>query len=209
VRNAQLDQQLAEATSDTQLQILEVKSAIERYEQELADKALIVSEYDGRVLEITTAVGQIISAGQRLGSIETEDERGELVAVTYFAVGDGKKIESEMAVRISPVTVQRERFGSMLGQVRSVSRFPVTLEAITNVVGSAEVAQGLARQGPSIEVFARLQEDSATPSGYRWTSGSGPDTRVTAGTTVAIRVTIDYRRPITYVLPLLRSWSGF
>jgi HlyD family secretion protein len=61
-------------------------------------------------------------------------------------------------------------------------------------------------------VTTRLRTDpDAGPgyTGYAWTSGSGPkDTKITAGTTAQVRVTIEKKAPITLVLPFLKSTSG-
>ena len=208
IKAQEIDQQQLETNSATALQIQEVERTIARYEEDLRTKSQIVNEYTGRILEITASAGQIVSAGQRMGAIETEDPHGKLLAVGYFQVSDGKKIEPGMDVRISPATVERERYGSILGKIVSVSPFPVTTEAITNVVGNAEVAQVLSAGGTKIEVFADLSTDPSSLSGYRWTSGKGPDIKITAGTTGGLRTTVEYRRPITFIIPILRRWSG-
>ncbi len=117
IKAKQIDQQQMETTSDTELQIQEIERTIARYEEDLRTKSQIVSEYTGRILEVTASVGQIVSAGQRLGAIETEDPNGKLLAVAYFQVSDGKKIEPGMDVRITPTTVERERYGSIIGKV--------------------------------------------------------------------------------------------
>jgi HlyD family secretion protein len=208
IRSRELAQRQLETVSDADLRIQEVERTIARYEEDLRTKSQIVSEYAGRVLEVTASVGQIVNAGQRLGAIETDDAGGRMLAVGYFQVSDGKRIEPGMDVRIAPATVERERYGSMLAKVISVSPFAVTTDAVTNVVGNAEVAQGLLAGGTKIEVFAELMPDSASFSGYRWTSGHGPDVRITPGTTGEIRATIEYRRPITFFIPIVRRWSG-
>ena len=208
IRAAEIDQAQLESDSDTQLELQDVRGSIARYEEELRTSSQIVSEYSGRILEVTAAAGQIVTAGQRLGSIEAEDPEGKLVAVAYFEVGDGKKITPGMSVRVSPVTVERERYGNMVGTVTSVSPFPVTTEAVTNVVGNAEIAQTLAAGGIKIEVFCDLEVDGNAPTGYRWTSGEGPDTDVSAGTTGSVRATVEYLRPISLVIPIMRRWSG-
>jgi NHLM bacteriocin system secretion protein len=207
-KSREIDQQHLETTSDSNLRVQDIEREIAKYEEDLRTKSRIVSEYTGRVLEVTTSVGQIVNAGQRLGAIETDDPKARLVAVVYFRVSDGKKIEPGMEVRITPVTIERERYGGIIGKVISVSPFPVTTDAITNVVGNAEVAQSLSAGGSKIEVFAELDENPSSPTGYRWTSGRGPDIKVTAGTTGDVRATVEDRRPLALVIPILRRWSG-
>jgi HlyD family secretion protein len=43
--------------------------------------------------------------------------------------------------------------------------------------------------------------ESSTPSGYRWTSGRGPDVTITSGTRCTGYVTTRAQRPFELVLP--------
>jgi HlyD family secretion protein len=54
-----------------------------------------------------------------------------------------------------------------------------------------------------------LVGESGNASGYRWSSSKGPDSKLTAGTTASVRITVEERAPITFLLPFLREWSGF
>jgi HlyD family secretion protein len=130
------------------------------------------------------------------------------MAVGYFKVGDGKKIRLGMPVNITPSTVKRERYGSIIGVIADVSAFPVSTDAVVAVVGNQEVAAELTRAQSRIQVYASLKIDLDTISGYGWTSGGGPDMTISSGTTAKVRATVQYFRPISYVIPLLRRWSG-
>lgn len=208
VRRKKIEQLLKEAQSESELRIQEIEDAIARYENQLETRGTIVSDYTGRIIEVTAAVGQIVNVGQRLGAIESQDEEGELVAVAFFRPADGKKIDENMDARISPSTVQREQFGSIVGAVTEVSPYPVTTDAVTNLVGNAELARTLTAGGSWIQVISTLESDPRSATGFRWTSGVGPDVEITVATTVSVRTTIESRRPISFVIPLLRRWSG-
>jgi HlyD family secretion protein len=197
-----------EASTSRKNQLQELQSNITVLELQLQQNSQIVSQHDGRILEITAHVGQLVRAGQRLGSIEVEDESSLLTGVVYFPIRVGKKIEPGMSIQIAPDTIERQRFGSMLGKVISVSAFPVTKEGIATLVGNPEVVEQLAAQGPAIEVAAALDQDPETFSGYKWSSSGGPPLKVTTGTTTTNRVAIEYRAPITYLMPFLRELSG-
>ncbi|MEH1814972.1 MAG: hypothetical protein V7K26_08295 [Nostoc sp.] len=81
-------------------------------------------------------------------------------------------------------------------------------EGALSVVGSSEFVEGLMSQGPQILITARLQPDTSTVSRYKWSSSKGPEMKVTSGITTSVQVTVEERAPITFVLPILRSWSG-
>jgi len=59
-----------------------------------------------------------------------------------------------------------------------------------------------------MQVVADLHPDSTTFSGYKWSSSKGPELNISSGTTTTVRVTIEERAPITFILPILRSSSG-
>ena len=122
--------------------------------------------------------------------------------------GDGKKIQPGMKVEITPATVQRERFGSIVAVVNDVSPFPVTQEGVARIVGHAAIAQNLTEKGAQIQVSTQLQQDPSTFSGLRWSSSRGPQLKVSSGTTATVQVTIEERAPISFVLPIFSSWTG-
>lgn len=209
-KEAGLEQQDLETSTTRKKEIQEVEREIARLELQLGDNSQIISQHSGRILEITVNPGQVIDAGTRLGSIEEENSSSKLVGITYFTVADGKKIQPGMTLQITPQTVKRERFGGILGTVTTVSAFPITKEGAASVVGNPEVVEGLVdqKQDGLIQVYGDLELDSTTRSGYKWSSSKGPTLKISPGTTTTVRVKVEERAPITFVLPILRSTSG-
>ncbi len=206
---SQAQQDLASATARKK-EIQEVSREIAKLELQLGNNGQIISQYSGRILEIIVTPGQVLNAGTRLASLEAENPSSKLVGVTYFPVAEGKKIQPGMTLQITPQTVKRERFGGILGSVTNVSGFPISKEAAASVVGNSEVLQGLVsqKQDGLIQVYGDLELDSTTESGYKWSSSNGPHLKISSGTTTVVRVKVEERAPITFVLPILRSGSG-
>jgi HlyD family secretion protein len=206
-RQTQLDQE--NRRSDLALQLMQLdiaaQRAISRVELRLERESRIVADCDGTILEVAIQPGQVVGLGMRVGTVEMDDPDGELTNLSFFSVADGKRIAVGDSARVTPSTVQREREGSIVGRVRRVSPFPVTQESVINNVGNAEIAQTLLRQGGAIEVEVDLERDFDSYSGFRWTS-KDPEKKFSAGTTTTVRITIEQRAPITYLLPILRTW---
>ncbi|MBW4562718.1 MAG: NHLP bacteriocin system secretion protein [Mojavia pulchra JT2-VF2] len=205
---AAAQQDLENATSRKK-EIQEVKREIAKLQLQLGDNSQIISQYSGRILEITLIPGQVINAGTRLATIEAENPNSKLVSVSYFPVADGKKIQPGMTIQVTPQTVKRERFGGIVGNVTNISRFPITKEAAALEVGNSEVLEALIsdKQEGVIQVFSDLKKTN-TPSGYKWSSSTGPHMKISPGTTTVVRIKVEERAPITFVLPILRSVSG-
>ena len=79
---------------------------------------------------------------------------------------------------------------------------PEVVESLISEKQQGSVQQGL------IQVSAELKPDSKTFSGYQWSSSTGPQIPISPGTTTTVRVKVEERSPISFVLPILRSVSG-
>lgn len=160
------------------------------------------------MLEVTAIPGQLIQPGERLGSIQAENSSEPLVSLTFFPDRDGKQIKPGMSAQITPSVVKREQFGGIVGEVTDVSPFPVTSQNITALVGNAELATQLAGNSAPVQVTILLKPDQQTNSGYSWTSSKGPNQKISTGTTASVQVRVGEIAPISYIIPIFRSWTG-
>ena len=130
--------------------------------------------------------------------------------VTFgFADKDGQQVKPGMEVQITPSLVKRERFGGILGKVKEVTSFPVTVQDMTTIIGNESLAESLMSSGgrAPVQVFAEL-DTASTNSGYKWSSSGGPDIKLSAGTTVQVRVRVGEVVPISYIIPIFKSITG-
>lgn len=190
---------------DNNATISEAERSIERIDNQLFTEGQVSSVHAGHVIEVTGMKGQFVEEGQRLATIRVKIEGGHLFAYAYFDVKDGKLIEVGYIAHVTPTTVKRERYGSIIGTVREVSKYPVTMEAVQKKVGNAEVAQRLTAGGDKIEVTVELERSG---EGFKWTSGKDPGIVISAGMNVTVRTNVEERTPINFVIPILRQWSG-
>ncbi|MBW4509340.1 MAG: NHLP bacteriocin system secretion protein [Scytonematopsis contorta HA4267-MV1] len=209
-RQASIAQQDLESSTVRKREMQEVRREIARLELQLSNNSQIISQHNGRILELTVSPGQVVNAGTRLGSINEQNADTKLVGISYFPVAEGKKVQPGMQIQITPQTVKRERFGGIVGSVTNISQFPITKEGANNIVGNSELVEGLISKNQEgvMQVFAELEVNSATPTGYKWSSSTGPVMKISSGTTTTVRVKVEERAPITFLLPILREFSG-
>ncbi len=212
VQAAQLNQQDREQSIEKNNKIQTTKRQISQLELELATKSRIISKYNGRVLAVAIAPGQTVSAGARIASIEIEDPNAQLMSVIYLANKDGKQIKPGMSVQVTPSPVKRERFGGIVGKVTQVDSSPVTKQDISKTIGNEDLAGDITQSfstsgGAPIQILAQLEQDPETGR-YKWSSSKGPELEITSGTKVEVRVQVDEKAPISYVIPLFKSLTG-
>lgn len=184
----------------------------------------------GRILELNVEVGEMVKKGQILatidqselkkqlqlsrdklaqfGAIAAQESSAKLVNVVFLPVSEGKKIKPGMSLQITPSTVKREEFGGIEAKVTNISAFPVTQQGAVSLIGNADILPSVLDKRPQLAVFTELQPDSSTFSKYRWSSSTGPQLKMTPGTTTSVRITVEQKKPIEFVLPILKDWSG-
>ncbi|MEH1944906.1 MAG: NHLP bacteriocin system secretion protein [Nostoc sp.] len=208
-KSQQIEQENLETHNTKINQIQEVNRAIAQLETQILDNSQIISPNSGCVLEVTSFVGQVTSPKTSLVTLNVGDKKTPLIAVTYFNVQDGKQIQPGMTVQITPASVKRERFGGIVGKVTSVSPLPVTREGAKSVIGNPDLVTNiLSTDGGDIEIRAEMELTPSTFNGYRWSSSQGPKLNISAGTTTNVRVKVAEQAPITYILPILREFTG-
>jgi len=199
-------QELTTSRLERQLQLSEARGQVAALELDLEKKSTLLAEHSGHILELSASVGDVIEAGERIGLIEIDSPVGSLKVLAYFVLDDGNKVHPGMQARVTPTSVRRERFGAIVGDVTRCSDFPITLDAASHIIGSAELVRALTPGGGMVEVEISLQRDSSSFSGFKWTS-RGPNLRFSSGTPTSIRITVENRRPISYLLPVFRTWA--
>jgi HlyD family secretion protein len=209
--NQRLEQENLENAQTRDQEIQDLEREITQLETQITDNSEIKSPQSGCIVELSATVGQVVQPGTPIGMMQMRGDEKEVldVGVIYFAVEDGKQVKPGMKILVTPDTVKRERFGSIVGEVVAVSPLPITREAAGVVVGNSQVAhQLIGSEGGKIQVMAKLYMNPATVSGYQWSSSQGPNTQLTLGTTVTAQVTVEETAPITFLLPILKEWSG-
>jgi HlyD family secretion protein len=204
-----IDQQIASMSDNTgsrDIRIADVRRELKELENQLDSSAEVLSEYDGRVIEITTSEGDMVGPGMRLLNLEAFD--APIEAVIYIPAQDGKKVRPGMEVLISPSTVKAEEYGFIKGEVKSVSDYPMSSEALLRVLRNEKLVDTLTGKSAPIEISVKLLPDVTTPSGFKWSSSVGPPNPVFSGTPCAATVSVERKTPISYVIPLFRKAMG-
>ena len=208
-QQTKLREQNLKQVIDKTNKIEEVKRRIAQLKLQLIKDSRIISKYNGHILQVSAIPGQTINPGMRLGSLDVEDANTKLVSVIYFDNKNGKQIKPGMSAQITPSFAKRERYGGMVGVVTNISPFPVTTQDITTIVGNEEIAASLAKKGEvRVQAFAQPQEQPGSTSGYKWSSSDEPPIKISSGTTTSVQVTIAEKAPISYIIPMFRSWTG-
>lgn len=170
----------------------------------------LTSPLAGTVTQIATKRGSVVAVGDTVLTLGPLLER--LEAVLYLPLDKGKKVIMGQDVQVTVSTVDRQQFGYIYGVVKSASTYATSTREMQEALGNEELVRlftsGGSYQSAPIEVRVRLQRDLSTPSGYRWSSKTGPPFRVTPGTVCTASIATGNERPVDLVVPFLLKRFG-
>ena len=178
-----------------------------RYQQDVSE--YVFSDYDGIVDEVMVDIGTLVQAGTPICSVRMTQDREDLTGLLYIPVEKGKRVEPGMTIQLAPNGVDVSQTGSLIGVVRTVSQYPMTLQGIQQHLGNPQLAQWIiAAQNNSavMEVTFDLVKDDSSESGYLWTSQVGEHKLITAGSFCTGSIIIERKPPIEKVFYKLSQW---
>lgn len=185
-------------------------ASLNELQDKLQRNSKVVSPVEGIVSDqIVSGVGDTLSPGTPLFNVRIDaKEQGEMMVLLYVPVQEGKKIQPGMMVQIAPGSVDASEYGTLVGQVRSVSSYPLLADSITNWTGNKELTTWILKQtgGAAMEVKVDIIKDSDTATGYLWSSIHGAAEAITPGTTCTGSVVVKRQAPITKAFLKLNQW---
>ncbi len=202
---------------DRRFQIDDLRREIKVMEARIAFDGNITAVRSGTVLDLQVIPGQTVKTGDRLGTVgrnsnptrDASKTGGDLIAVSYFSPADARRLPIGLPVEVVPLWNQRGRFGGIVGKVRSVLTLPATQEDISTTIGNNQLAEALVKHGPVMRAEIELDRHPSTDDGYRWTLSQGSGVfPIREGLTVDTFAYVEWRSPVTYVVPGLRSLTG-
>ncbi|MEA2570269.1 MAG: hypothetical protein QOI24_2270 [Acidobacteriota bacterium] len=204
-REGSVETQASQSVFSLEEAAAESRRQIETLESQLAESGTISSPGAGKVVELLTGDGALVTRGQPLITLERAD--APLVGLTFIGSA-AKQVRRGMRVQMSPAGVPWEEYGYMLGHVVSVSDSPLSPTAMNVLLRNDTLVRDFTARGAAYVVSVELERDRTTPSGFHWTSRQGPDLSFGSGTLLQAKITLEQRRPIALVIPGLRKWLG-
>jgi len=211
-RQLKFDEDSFNATEDRQLldsrtRLAEATREAGTVSERLGRDTEMRSPYDGRIVELKINPGDVVTKGLPLAGMlpSGADEGGSLRAVLFSPPADGKKVRPGMDVQIEPSTVRKEEFGFIIGKVIDVAEIPSTSQGMMRVLKNARLVDALSGKSAPFQIVVELQRSDRTPSGFKWSSSTGPKIHINSGTPCSAEIAVRYQRLISLAIPAMEQ----
>ncbi|MFI1094826.1 HlyD family efflux transporter periplasmic adaptor subunit [Streptomyces sp. NPDC020917] len=164
---------------------------------------IIRAPFSGRAIALLVANGQYVQAGATFMTVERTDAKNDrLVAVLFASATKAGQLKPGDKVDMDVSSAPSQAFGLMRGKITSIDPFPQTEQQVLDFLGGNQLmANQLLNKGGPVRIFVDLQPDSKLPSGFKWTTASGPPFRINSWTQVTGIGRLPGERPIDWLLP--------
>jgi HlyD family secretion protein len=151
--------------------------------------------------------GTLVTEGQNIAIATTSKEIPHLIAgfvpaVSFSGVKNGSR------VLVSPVNVDVNTYGSIIGYVDFVSPVGLGQDDAQAVVGDVSITKSIYASQPSLFYITIRLEKANTFTGYKWSSSKGPNYKIPITTLANVKIVTNTYRPYQIVLPFLKSITG-
>lgn len=151
----------------------------------------ILSPWNGLVLELKVATGEVVVRGQNLILTEKLDEKvSEKKIFAYFPVEQGKRVRIGQKATIVVSTVNTRQYGVIEGKVTSVSKYAVSNSSLDKTYFNDELVRYLT-DGNTVLATSISPEVDPETHGYIWSSGKIPPFPITSGTVCQVTIELD------------------
>ena len=176
---------------------------IQAQKEDLAVKAPV----EGQIIEIDTAVGRAIEAGEPLFWIQAAERKKLLSFYSFVPLQTGMQIQVGMSAQISLMNVDAQSYGQIAGKVSRSLPYAAALSAQYLAGIPSRILKEYLQADPAahLVVIDPLLDPSA-PTGYRWTTGKGPSPEeIQPGAVGEVLTLLESKRPISYAIPIFKE----
>ncbi|GAA2302625.1 HlyD family efflux transporter periplasmic adaptor subunit [Streptomyces kunmingensis] len=154
----------------------------------------------GRVTALVARIGSVVTTGADVATLEkTASAHDPLLAMLYVPATGAANVPAGASVDLTVPAAQS--YGVLRGKVKAVGRGAQTRRQITDFLGDGELAAQFTKGGTRVPVLVQLTKDTATKSGYAWSTADGPPYPLPSMTLASGAVHLAEQRPIDWLLP--------
>lgn len=190
----------------SQINILEKK--LTDLHEEYDRQTLIKSPCAGIIVDQLVSAGDVVGPNASLYVIEKAHTHDSYIVELYIPFNSDSKVEVGQDAQINPFTVNKEKYGQMIGKVIKVNRYPSSTASLMDDLKNDELVSMLNNQGPKYKIVVQLFKDPTTVSGFKWSSKSGPPFTVTTGTICQGSAMVRDKSPLDLIIPLVKDYLG-
>lgn len=181
------------------LKITAAKANLQYLQEKLLTDTKIVSPYTGFFLALRANTGVNLKVGDSVLSMEDRTKRISAIVFLPPATSNIDAIKPGMITKVFPGLEKNTENGYLMGQVNTVSKYPVSPQIMTNLLNNDFLVNYFSSQGPPYMVDIDLMGDPKKLDAYQWSLATGHKSNINSGTLCTAYIQIANKSPISFL----------
>ena len=159
------------------------------------------------ILSRLVTSGTLVSEGQNIAIATTSESKPHTIS-GFVPSSSFTGFKKGSMVLVSPVNVDVNTYGSIIGYVDFVSPVGIGMDDAQDLIGDASITKTIFSQQSNLFYITIRLEKANTFTGYKWSSSNGPEYKIPISTLANLKIVTNTYHPYEIVLPFLKSAAG-
>ena len=177
----------------------QLSSEVTLLQSQLADQGELTSRINGRVVEITSSVGDFLSPGSPVVLVQPDSKEEEMTFVVFISSEQVKPVHEGMRTELELSAFPPTKFGKLVAEVKSVSPMPLSSSGLMKELRNDQLVERITQAGSPFMVKVDILRN---PDGsLLWSSASSTERKLQVGMVGEGSVITRYERLVWLMLP--------
>jgi len=177
----------------------QLSSEVTLLQSQLADQGELTSRINGRVVEITSSVGDFLSPGSPVVLVQPDSKEEEMTFVVFISSEQVKPVHEGMRTELELSAFPPTKFGKLVAEVKSVSPMPLSSSVLMKELRNDQFVERITQAGSPFMVKVDILRN---PDGsLLWSSASSTERKLQVGMVGEGSVITRYERLVWLMLP--------
>ena len=158
----------------------QLSSEVELLESQLADQGELRSKITGRVVEITSSVGDFLSPGSPVILVRPDSMEDEMTFVVFISSEQVKPVSVGMPTELELSAFPPTKYGKLVGKVKSISPMPLSSSGLMKELKNDQLVGRITEAGSPFMVKVEILRDPETGD-FKWSSASKSERKLQVG----------------------------
>ena len=171
---------------------------------DLSDGTVISAPEIGKVFQLEAGKGDPVKIGETLLWFEQKSYPKDLLVYAFIPIEAGERVKKGMHATVDLGAVDSQKYGQLTGSVKEVVSYAISQDSDRlKVIPSSKLREDLTKGATTLLVIIQPHLAPENQSGLSWTFGKGPPDKLGPGSLGTVRISIENKRPISYLIPIL------
>jgi HlyD family secretion protein len=183
-----------------QLEADQLASEVTLLEHQLSNQGKLTAHISGRVVEITSSVGDFLSPGSPVILVQPDSEEDQMTFVVFISSEQVKPVKENMITELQLSAFPPTKYGKLLARVKSISPMPLSSSALMKELRNDQLVQRITEAGSPFMVKVDILRHQETGD-FKWSSASTTKRELQVGMIGQGSIITRWERLIWLLLP--------